>query len=454
MPLTTAQIARHLGIPQPARDVSVAAITHDTRTLQPGDLFAAMKGETTDGHAFIEEAVKKGAGAVLYEEGSQVPAGVVGLPVKDALGGYRETALLWRRQFSYPVVAVGGSAGKTTSKEFIIALLRGKWPDAIATEGNKNGFHGVPDTLTRLRPASGAGVVEIGIDETGAMEQHARIVEPSIAILTSIGPEHLEKLIDVDTVEREEAKLFEQVERTGGVVCVNCDDERIYRRGLRLSHARALFYSLGKIPSGREGLEGKLFEDRIAVRFPHGEETFPLPLEGRHNALNLLGAVTAAWAAGVSPAEMRAGLVKFTPPPGRSEAHEWRGVKVLADFYNANPVSVGASLETICKGGGERVWACLADMLELGELEEELHRSLSEPILHHRVGHVLLFGPRMKHLENELRKRGYAGELRHFESKSGLTAHLLAQTRAGDRIVIKGSRSMAMGEVWEALRRG
>lgn len=454
MSINTSQIAQHLGITPPTREISFSAICYDTRTLQPGDLFAAMKGDVTDGHAYIEDAVKKGAGAVMHEAGHPIPAGVIGLPVKDALHGYRETALLWRRQFSYPVIAVGGSAGKTTSKELIAALLRGKWPETVATEGNKNGFHGVPNTLIRLRPTSGAGVVEIGIDETGAMEQHARIVEPSIAILTSIGPEHLEKLVDVDTVEREEAKLFEQVERTGGIVAVNCDDERIYRRGLRLSHARPVFYSLGKIPSEFDGLEGKLLDDRIVVKFPQGPVEFPLPLEGRHNALNLLGAITVAWTAGVTPDEMRAGLNRFTPPPGRSEAHEWKGVKIFADFYNANPVSVGASLETICKGGGERVWACLGDMLELGKFEEELHRGLSDPILHHRVGHVLLFGPRMKHLESELRKRGFSGELRHFETKPDLTSHLQAQVKPGDRVVIKGSKSMAMGEVWEALRRG
>ncbi|NUM87943.1 MAG: UDP-N-acetylmuramoyl-tripeptide--D-alanyl-D-alanine ligase [Bdellovibrionales bacterium] len=454
MALTAFQIARHLGIATPPRDATFPAVCHDTRALRPGDLFAAMKGENTDGHAFIADAVKKGASGVLHEEGQPVPKGVVSLAVKDALLAYRETALLWRRQFSYPVIAVGGSAGKTTSKELIAALLRGRWPAAVATEGNKNGLHGIPHTLVRLRPESGAAVVEIGIDEIGTMAQHARIVEPSIAILTSIGPEHLEKLVDVDTVEREEAKLFEQAERTGGTACVNCDDERIYRSGLRLSHARALFYSLGRIPSGHDGLEGKLLDDRLLVKFPSGGEEFPLPLEGRHNALNLLGALTAAHAAGLTPAEMRAGLATFTPPPGRSETHEWRGVKVFADFYNANPVSVGASLEAACRGGGARVWACLADMLELGRFEEELHRGLADPVLHHGVGHVLLFGPRTKHLEDELRRRGYQGELRHFDSKAGLTAHLRAGLRAGDVLMIKGSRSMAMDEVWEALQRG
>jgi UDP-N-acetylmuramoyl-tripeptide--D-alanyl-D-alanine ligase len=156
---------------------------------------------------------------------------------------------------------------------------------------------------------------------------------------------------------------------------------------------------------------------------------------------------------GCTPEEMRKGLSTFTPPPGRSEVHQWRGSKVYADTYNANPASVEAALEMLGmkQDVHSPIWACLGDMLELGSLEEALHRGLAGPLKKAKVAHVFLFGERMKKLEDELKKQNFPGEVRHFSDIEALAKELIARTKPGDRILLKGSRGMRMERAWESL---
>ena len=455
--LTTHWIAGALGLPENGPLKAITLISSDTRELQPGSLFVALKGETSDGHDHVEKAKAAGAVALVHRKGFTCPAGMISYPVDDTLTAWRALAGAWRREFALPVVVIGGSAGKTTSKELLAAIFRGKFKNVLHTLASQNGFQGVPTTLLRLRPGHDAAVIEVGIDEPGSMIQHLELVSPDAGLLTSIGPEHLEKLIDEDNVEKEEGILFEVLAKRAGLAAVNLDDFRIARQAeTHLQKSQQVTYSLkakadvrGKIaPEGEE-----LFIDVEGLGA--SKERFAVPLEGTHNALNLLGALTLAHALGLTVEEMRKGLATFTPPPGRSEVHQWQGCKVLADTYNANPASVEAALDTLFGGGkaasGE-TWVCLGDMLELGKLEEKLHRGLAEPLLKHGVRHVFLYGPRMKMLEHELRKRSFSGSLKHYASQDQLAADLRSSAKPGDRILIKGSRGMKMENVWKALR--
>jgi len=180
---------------------------------------------------------------------------------------------------------------------------------------------------------------------------------------------------------------------------------------------------------------------------------FAVPLEGSHNALNLLGAIALCHGLGLSVEEMLAGLNTFKAPTGRSETHHWNGCKVLADTYNANPTSVTAALPTLFASDNPgETWVCLGDMLEMGALEVELHGRLAGPILQHGVKHVLLYGPRMKWLQDELKRRGFRGALEHFEEHVMMAARLRSSVKAGDRILLKGSRGMRMENVWKTLQ--
>jgi UDP-N-acetylmuramoyl-tripeptide--D-alanyl-D-alanine ligase len=452
--LSTTWVAKALGQTPPANERHLTQITSDTREAKPGALFVALLGENTDGHEFVEKARAAGASAVVHLPSFTPPPEMVSFPVPDTLAAWRSLAGAWRKEFHFPIAAVAGSAGKTTSKELLAALFRGKWPIVLQTLASQNGFQGVPTTLLRLNTEQQAAVIEVGIDEPGSMIQHLGLVQPDAGLLTSIGPEHLEKLIDLETVEKEEGLLFKVLEERKGLAAVNLDDERIARQARQLKKALVVTYSLRTAAKVRGHLrvEGEnIFIDVEGLGLPLVR--FPVPLEGAHNALNLLGAIALSHGLGLTAAEMLAGLKTFTPPPGRSETHHWQGCKVLADTYNANPTSVEAALETLFSGKvpGE-TWVCLGDMLEMGSLEEELHRGLAGPILKHGVRHVLLFGPRMVHLADELKIVGYQGTLEHFDAHEMMAARLRASAKAGDRILLKGSRGMRMENVWKALQ--
>ncbi len=452
--LTTAWIAKALG-QNVTTDQPLSLLSSDTREIKQGSLFIALKGENADGHEFVEKAKAAGATALIHRKDFKAPEGMISFAVIDTLEAYRLIAKAWRKEFKCPVIAVAGSAGKTTSKEMLAAILRGKWKNVLQTQGSQNGFQGVPTTLLRIRPEHDAAVIEVGIDEPHSMIQHLDLVAPTAGVLSSIGPEHLEKLIDLDTVEREEGFLFEFLEKLKGIAAVNNDDERIRNQAkLHLKGTRKITYGIDRSGDlrGYTVNEGDdLFLDVEELR-PGLAERFRVPLEGNHNARNLLGAIALAHGLGLTTQEMQKGLATFTAPPGRSEVHEWRGCKVLADTYNANPASVEAALETLfaTKRNGE-TWVCLGDMLELGTLEEKMHRDLADPILKHGVKHVLLYGPRMQKLADELRKRGH-GDVKHFASQDEMAAAIREKAKSGDRVLLKGSRGMRMENVWKALQ--
>ncbi|MGZ3653311.1 MAG: UDP-N-acetylmuramoyl-tripeptide--D-alanyl-D-alanine ligase [Bdellovibrionota bacterium] len=453
--LTSGWVAKALG-QSVTSDRPLTQISSDTRELQKGSLFVALKGEASDGHDHVEKAKAAGAVALVHRSGFPCPEGMISFPVDDTMEAWRALAGAWRREFTIPIAVVAGSAGKTTSKELLAALFRGKFKNVLHTLASQNGFQGVPTTLLRLRPEHDAAVIEVGIDEPGSMIQHLELVAPDAGLLTSIGPEHLEKLGDLETVEKEEGLLFAVLAIRGGLAAVNLDDERIARQAEQLNESQRITYSLKKEASVRGtvtvGTNDELWMDVDGLG--KGTERFRVPLEGTHNALNLLGAITLAHGLGLTLENLYTGLVTFKAPPGRSEVHQWKGCKVLADTYNANPASVVAALETLF-GGGERegeTWVCLGDMLELGSFEEAMHRGLAEPLLKHGVRNIFLYGPRMKKLEDELKSRKFAGMLAHFDSQEKMAERLRSTAHSGDRILIKGSRGMRMENVWKALR--
>jgi UDP-N-acetylmuramoyl-tripeptide--D-alanyl-D-alanine ligase len=446
-------IARALQLPAPTEAAQFQKITADSRAANSGTLFVALKGEKVDGHDFLNQAKANGATGLVHRREISPPTGPQSFPVADTLDAWRKLSKAWRKEFSLPLAAVAGSAGKTTSKELLAALFRGRWQNVLATEGSQNGFQGIPTTLLRLTESTEAAVIEVGIDEPGAMIQHLELVQPDAGLLTSIGPEHLEKLIDLDTVEKEEGLLFQFLEKSGGLVAINLDDERIVNQARDLRSAQQITYSLKKSAD----VSGKWDPEKqtILVKgISANPVEFPCPLPGAHNALNLLGAVALAHALAISPQEMLQGLKTFQAPPGRSEVYEWQGRKVYGDFYNSNPSSVSVALDSLALGAKEgiQLFACLGDMLEMGSLEERLHRDLADSLLAKGIHFVYLYGPRMKNLEDELKKRNFSGFVKHFATHENLANELIKTAKAGDRLLLKGSRGMKMEKVWEILK--
>lgn len=464
----TAEFVAHalsISLPSPSGGATgpFSKVTSDSRQVELGSLFVALAGEKFDGHQFIDTAIAQGAAGVICKKGtSNLPTkkSFFAFFVDDTLEAYRKLAHEWRKKFTIPVVGVAGSAGKTTTKEILSAILAGKGSPVLKTQGSQNGFVGIPMTLLDLRSEHRAAIIEIGIDEIGAMEKHIRLVAPTHSVLTSIGPEHLHQLRDVPTVAREEGFVLTQVAAAGGCVVINLDDPWIRPYDDQIKTEKKICFTLGssKGPHPSPCLVGQFDPDAQTLRFEGMSPApllFPLPLPGKHNASNLLAAIAVAYGLGLSSKEIGAGLKTFVGAEGRSQIRELAGeFSVLCDYYNAQPASVEAGLDLltqISKNRSQVRWACLGDMLELGAEEESYHRALAKKLSQLKVEHVLMYGPRMAALEDELKKIHYPGSHAHFQTHMELANALAQGIRKGDTLLIKGSRGMKMEEVWKLL---
>jgi UDP-N-acetylmuramoyl-tripeptide--D-alanyl-D-alanine ligase len=470
-----------ISIPSQFSQLHFSAIVTDSRKIVPGCLFVAIQGDTFDGHDFIAAAIEKGALGILTRRSapqvqqalSNAANKICFFQVEETIAAYREIAKAWRARFKIPVALVAGSNGKTTTKELLHALFQGKWERVLKTQGSQNGFVGIPLTLLELNETHQAAVIEVGIDEPGTMKGHVDIVAPDVSVLTVIQPEHLEKLIDLDTVAREEGYALSETLARGGAIAVNCDDSRIAPHLTSPKVAspkmtspkmtspkmgRKLGYSLSQ--SNPSLLMGKVNTDLKTLEVSGADllspEHFPLPLPGKHNATNLLAAIAVARLFGVTPDEMRRGLSRFIAPEGRSQVKTLAdGTKVICDYYNSQPASLRAGIDLLKDLSGpapsSQRWLCLADMLELGPQEEKFHREPATWIRSLEDAHVLLYGNRMKWLQDELKVSGFKGRLKHFSTHAELAAELAQNAEPGSTILIKGSNSMKMGEVWKAF---
>jgi len=439
----------------------------------PDCLFVALPGEKFDGHDFIATAIAQGARGIVCRKDFQLSqkSEVFIFPVEDTLQAYRQLASTWRHQFSIPVIAIAGSVGKTTTKEILASILKGKWPQILKTQASQNGYIGIPMTLLELKPEHSAAVIEIGIDEPGAMQQHIKLVDPSASILTAIGPEHLEKLGNIETVAREESIALsftaQKQSHQDNRVAINLDDSWIrnswetIRSGIKIGYtfdSQTRDWAHAMDPKSSQIYLGSCpTEHCLQVDGPQWVgEKFELPLPGQHNAQNCLGAIILAAGLGLTADEIRQGLQTFQGAEGRSELKELPGsTPVICDYYNAQPASMVAGLdmlERIAKKNSRTRWACLADMLEMGHQEEHLHRELAQPILLQKIENVVLYGPRMRFLEDELKKRGFQGFLKSFSTHAELVEAVLERLQPGDALLIKGSRGMKMEEAWKTIQ--
>lgn len=445
-------VAEALGLPPPpGPDILFSGVSTDSRSLEPGALFVPIRGQRFDGHDFLPAALERGArGVVTSRTVAGAGHGVAVFAVPDTLAAFQALARAWRRRFTIPVVAVAGSVGKTTTKELLAAALSGRFR-VLKTEASRNGEVGIPMTLLELKPEHEAAVVEIGIDEVGAMERHLDLVRPTGAVVTAIGAEHLEKLGNIPTVAREESLALEAASREGGLAVVNLDDLWLAPLFETLGTPAKIGFTLEAGPARPGVLRGRISEAFEELRVE--DEAFALPLPGEHNASNLLAAIAVATGLGLPPAEIRRGLESFRPIAGRSEIRRLAaGPIVLCDYYNANPTSMAAAFELFASlSAPGKKWACLGDMLELGSDEERLHRGLAQPLRRSGVGYVLLAGSRMAALADELHLLGFPGSVEHFPSVEDLARALAHDVRPEDAVLVKGSRGMRMERVLPEL---
>jgi UDP-N-acetylmuramoyl-tripeptide--D-alanyl-D-alanine ligase len=444
----------------------------DTRTLRPGDLFVALRGERFDAHDYLSAARAAGAAAALAERGL-APAGLPGLEVDDALAALQTLAAAWRQRYDGPLVAVAGSNGKTTVTQMVGAILRAAFGEAgLATEGNLNNHIGVPLTLLRLRPAGAgrhcAAVVELGMNHPGEIALLARVAAPTVALVNNAQREHQEFMDGVEAVARENGAAIEALTATGTAV-FPADDAMapIWRAqaGARRTLTFALAVAEGEprsttpaaaVAAMPADLEAEALWDaaalawQVRMRTPAGPLACHLHLPGAHNVRNALAAAACALAAGLDLGSIARGLGAFVPVTGRSQACAitWRGRRatLVDDSYNANPDSVLAAIDVLATLPGPR-WLVLGDMGEVGAQGPAFHAEVGTRARERGLEQVWCAGALSAHAA-----RAAGGSARHFDTVDGLLQALPQQAPEAGAILVKGSRFMRMERVVLALR--
>jgi UDP-N-acetylmuramoyl-tripeptide--D-alanyl-D-alanine ligase len=433
----------------PRTDV-FSSVSTDSRTLLQGALFVALEGEHFDGHAFLAAAAARGAAGAVVRRGRALPDAPMGLglfAVDDTLRALGALGRFHRRRFALPVGAVGGSNGKTTTKDMAGSILAVGGP-ALQTEGNLNNEVGVPLTLLRLSAEHRAAVVELGMNAPGEMARLVALAEPEAGLLTTIQPEHLEGLGSLEGVAAAEGELFRGLPSSGTAV-VNLDEPLVVQQA-KAAPARWLTFGRDARADVRLEQTRAFGKDGQEVHLRSDGHTLKVPLSfvGAHNALNAAAAFALARALGVPADVCATGLAAARPTPRRLNVLVAPGgLTVLDDCYNANPASVEAALNTARElAGPGRVVAVLGDMLELGVGEAEEHSRIAEVAA--RLAALRAFlGPRSAAaapLQEE-------GEAARFVEVEALWAWLAPRLRPGDVVLVKGSRGMRMERLVEKL---
>lgn len=430
--------------PDTGPSLQVLGISTDTRSIRPGCVFVALRGERFDGHEYLADAFAAGAVAAVVEERSPEIDGLQ-IIVADTRAAYGSIARCWRRKFSAPVAAITGSVAKTTTKE-LTALALSPLGDVLKTEKNENNEVGLPKTLLRLRDGHRAVVLEMGMRAPGEIDYLAQIAEPTIGIVTVIGESHIERLGSREAIADAKGELLSKLPVEGAAL-INVKDDFAARLRER---STARVWTFGDSEEADFALlkARRLDQSWVAdMRLPDGAVIqYRLDTAARHDAVSATAAIGAAVLAG-APAEAAAAAVQsFVPGAMRMEIIRLEnGAIVLNDCYNAAPVSVRAALDTLCAtpGSGRRI-AILGDMKELGRYAQDMHHEVGQYAGALGIAEVYAVGPEFSKLPNATRRFADSGEAAEYVTSS-------LALRAGDAVLVKGSRAMAMEAIVDAL---
>ena len=439
MTLTLRQLLDAWGTPQGGSfepDALVGRVCTDSRQLQAGDFFVPLVGERFDGHHFLAQLPEhKVQAAVVSRSWTEpLPSGLLHWRVDDTLLAYQQLALLHRRALAKPLVAVTGSAGKTTTRELIRAALAPL--GAIqASEGNNNNDVGVPLTVLGATAADAALVIEMGMRGPGEIERLSRCTEPDLAVITNIGTAHIGRLGSREAIAAAKCEITAGLHPKGTVV-IPAGDPLLESALAAVWSGRVLRVRLADDPEVESDLVGDINGDQLLI----GADRLPLQLEGRHNARNLLLAVAVADQLGVSRKALQA--MQVTVPGGRNRRLQQGGLTLLDETYNASPEAVLAALELLAAQPGRR-FAVLGTMLELGERSLELHQEVAARAVQLGLdGLVLVDGGAEGKAMAEV-----AAPLPHLQLVShpeDAAAPLAAWLNSGDVLLLKASRGVAL----------
>lgn len=452
--LTLAQIAEACGGTliggNEAKEYTVTGVEIDSRRVKPGDLFVAIPGEKVDGHKFIPDVLKKGAYA-LSQQSLDVDGAYI--LVEDTVTAMKRLARFYRNTLDIKVVGITGSVGKTSTKEMIASVLGTKFR-VHKTQGNFNNGIGLPLTIFQIEKEHQVTVLEMGISEFGEMHELADMAQPDIMVITNIGLCHLENLKTRDGILKAKTESFAHL-KPDGVVILNGDDDKLSTVE-QVAGRKPVFYGI----KGRNLCETSVCADAVTehglegmtaeFHTPQGDMEVFIPIPGEHNVYNALAATCVAEQLGLSMDEIKCGIAAASTISGRTNLIHTKGMTVIDDCYNANPVSMKASLDVLSKAGGRKI-AVLGDMGELGEDEKQLHYEVGTYAGTLPIDLLFCVGTLSGKLAEGAKKQNPALTVKHYATREEMTEELLATVKEGDTVLVKASHFMEFPKVVAAL---
>ena len=446
---------RYIGT-EAEKKTEVLGVVIDSRQVESGYLFVAIPGEKVDGHKFIPDVFAKGAAAVLSEQQLEDPAGPYIL-VESTTKALRDLAEYYRKSLDIKVVGITGSVGKTSTKEMIASVLSEKYR-VLKTEGNYNNEIGLPLTIFKIRAEHEVAVLEMGISEFGEMHRLATMANPDICVITNIGLCHLENLKTRDGILKAKTESFAHLKKDG-IAILNGDDDKL-STVRQVGDKEPVFYGMEEKMEYREdakksvyatGVENLgLYGMQARIHTPEGERDVRIPIPGEHNVYNALAATAVGLSLGLSLDQISSGILKAKTIGGRTNLLNTGSMTVIDDCYNANPVSMKASIDVLATAEGRKI-AVLGDMGELGENEKKLHYEVGEYLAKKEIDVLFCAGELSEEIAKAAQKESKTCEVYYFKTRDALLEQLLPFLKKGDTVLVKASHFMEYPKIVKAL---
>jgi UDP-N-acetylmuramoyl-tripeptide--D-alanyl-D-alanine ligase len=420
----------------------------DSRSIQRGELFLAVKGERMDGHDFVTQALEKGAVAAVIRKDqlARYPLRTGLITVDDTLTALQTLATAVRRLWAKPLIGVTGSAGKTTTKEAIAHVLSARFR-VLKSEGNFNNHFGLPLMLLKIEPEHDLAVIEMGMSHAGEIAALAKIAQPELGVVTNVAPVHLEFFESIAGIARAKYELVEALPATGTAV-LNADDEYVSQFG-RDFHGKVVLYGLRTSADVRaekiepRGSDGSTFD----VVVGSCREKAILHLVGAHNIHNALAAVAVGLERGLSPSEAVAALATLAPADKRGQVVNLGNITIINDCYNCNPKALEAMVDALAAMPAKRRIVVVGEMLELGPASEELHRQAGRHIATKKINVLLGVRGQAQQVVEAANEAGMRAEFVATPEEAG--DWLARETRDGDVVLLKASRGVKLERALE-----
>ena len=431
----------------------ITGVEKDSRLIEDGYLYLPFVGARVDGHDFIPQVFDKGALCTLSEKDLDNLKGPY-IKVESVATALKDIAEFYRKQLSCKIIGITGSVGKTSTKEIIASVLKEKFK-VLKTEGNYNNEIGEPLTILKIRDEHEVAVIEMGISDFEEMHRLAKVSRPDVCVITNIGTCHLENLGDRDGVFKAKTEMFDHLQ-VDGTVILNGDDDKLSTKK-EVNGKPVIFYGVGADSAfdikkdiyatdiENHGLEGMCAK----IHTPQGDFDAKIPIPGEHNVYNALAGTAVGLQLGLSIREIAQGIASVQTIAGRTNLLHVKGMTVIDDCYNANPVSMKASIDVLAHTSGRRI-AVLGDMGELGAEEKELHRSIGKAVAASGIDALFCAGTLAEEYASEA-KANPECEVHYKKTREEMTEELLAYVKEGDTVLVKASHFMEFPKVVEAL---